>query len=598
LAELARALGLIEQTETTGVAVSRLLGALQERDRWLLIYDNAEQPPVLAPFLPGGAGHVVITSRHPDWQELATPLPVDLFDRIESINLLRQRLPQLTEDDAGQVADALDNLPLALTQAAAYLQETGLSAQKYLRLLTHRASAILAQGVSVTYGLSLAASLHLAFDRLGSDEPAALALLRLAAQLAPEPIPFTLFTTRPDRLPPPLKAAAADPLAFAEVTGVLRRRALARVGPDSLQVHRLVQAILRDNPVGTTEDDMARIARQVLIEAAPADPWNNPASWPAWRQLLPHILTVTDPNRGAKPEGGDVPWLLDRAGLYLHARGEPRAARPLFERAHQLYRDILGEDHLDTLVSVNHLADDLHALGEYEQARDLFEDILTRRRQVLGEDHLDTLCTAICLTLVLRGLGEHSRARDLDADTLTRYRQILDDDHPHTLRSANSLAADLRELGEHEQARDLAEDTLTRSRRVLGDDHPHTLRSAQNLTLVLHELGEHEQARDLAEDTLTRSRRVLGDDHPYTLRSAQNLTLVLRELGEHKRARDLAEDTLTRSRRVLGDNHPYTLATANNFDLILYALRSRNVTTNPLELASSQLEGSAISPSG
>ncbi len=113
LAELARALRLAEQTETTGVAVSRLLGALQERDRWLLIYDNAEQPRDLAPFLPGGAGHVVITSRHPDWQELAASLPVDVFDHGESVTLLRQRLPDLTDTDAGRIADALDNLPLA-----------------------------------------------------------------------------------------------------------------------------------------------------------------------------------------------------------------------------------------------------------------------------------------------------------------------------------------------------------------------------------------------------------------------------------------------------------------------------------------------------
>ena len=69
--------------------MARLLGALQARERWLLIYDNAEQPGVLAPFLPGGPGHVVITSRHPDWRELAAPVPVDVFD-------LGSRLPWAT----------------------------------------------------------------------------------------------------------------------------------------------------------------------------------------------------------------------------------------------------------------------------------------------------------------------------------------------------------------------------------------------------------------------------------------------------------------------------------------------------------------------
>jgi hypothetical protein len=150
LAKLARALGLAQQTDTAEVAVSRLLGTLQDRNRWLLIYDNAEQPRELASFLPGGAGHVLITSRDPDWQELAAPVPVNVFDRDESISLLCQRLPQLTDDDAGLVAEAMDNLPLALTQAAAYLQQTGLTAHDYLALLANRATAILAQSVPAT----------------------------------------------------------------------------------------------------------------------------------------------------------------------------------------------------------------------------------------------------------------------------------------------------------------------------------------------------------------------------------------------------------------------------------------------------------------
>jgi hypothetical protein len=441
LAELARALGLAGQGETAGVGVSRLLGALQDRDRWLLIYDNAEQPRVLAPFLPGGDGHVLITSRYPDWHELAAPLPVDVFDRGESVSLLRQRLPDLTEDDAGRVADALDNLPLALTQAAAYLQQSGLTAQAYRQLVANRVSAILDQEVPATYPISLAASLQLAFDQLADDDPAALMLLQLAAELAPEPIPFTLFVSHADQLPPPLVTAAGDPVAFAALAALLRRRALARVYSDTLQLHRLVQGILRDSSINTPTDDMSTVACRLLRRVVPDDPWHNLASWPAWRQLLPHILAVTDTTRGAEPDSRDVPWLLDRAASYLQTTGEPRSARPLFERAHQLRRDMLGEDDPATLNSANHLASDLHALGEHERARDLNEDTLARCRRLLGDDHPETLCAANNLALDLRALGEHGRARQLHEDILTRYRRVLGDDHPDTLRSASNLAS-------------------------------------------------------------------------------------------------------------------------------------------------------------
>jgi hypothetical protein len=556
LAELARALGLADATDPAGIAVSRLLGTLRRWSRWLLIYDNAEDPVALAPYLPGGSGHVLITSRNPDWHELATPLPVDVFTPAESRTVLLQRVPQLTKEEAANLADALEHLPLALTQAAAYLAETGIAAAGYLELLDERAEQLLARGILSTYPVSFAASWALAFDRLAADHPAALELLCVAAQLAPEPIPFTLFTARPNELPASLATAAADPLAFTDLIGVLRRRALARVDSGSLQVHRLVAALLQERPVFDPDlPASTTVARRLLKHAVPTDPRNNPATWQSWRQLLPHILAISDETRQLAPADTTVAWLLDYAAEYLDRRGEPQPAVPLATRAHRLYCTLKGEDHPDTLTAANNLANRLGAVGRYEQARALDEDTLTRRRRILGDDHPDTLRSANNLANRLGALGQHEQARALHEDTLTR-RRILGDDHPDTLASANNLAIQLWEVGEHEKARALHEDTLTRRGRILGDDHPRTLDSAHNLANDLGALGQHEQARALHEDTLTRRRRILGDDHPQTLDSAHNLANDLGALGQHEQARALHEDTLTHRRVLEGGVEP------------------------------------------
>ncbi|MGH3885415.1 MAG: FxSxx-COOH system tetratricopeptide repeat protein, partial [Pseudonocardiaceae bacterium] len=184
LADLARALDLAAESDPITSAVSRLLGALRDRDRWLLIYDNAKDPQLLAPLLPGGAGQVLITSRNPRWGGLATTVPVDLFDPGESVSLLVRRVPRLSAHDAARIADAMDNLPLAVAQAAAYLDDTDLSADAYLRLLDTRAAELLAEEAPTGYPVSLAASWQVAFDRLATDEPTALHLLTLCAQLA------------------------------------------------------------------------------------------------------------------------------------------------------------------------------------------------------------------------------------------------------------------------------------------------------------------------------------------------------------------------------------------------------------------------------
>jgi tetratricopeptide (TPR) repeat protein len=570
LAELAQTLGVATVTDPVTAAVARLLGALREQDRWLLIFDNAEEPAALAPFLPGGGGQVVITSRNPGWHDLATPVEVDVFGRDESIMLLRRRAPQLTDGDADRIADALGDLPLALAQAGAHLADTAAGVENYLTLLAERTTDLLAHGTPVTYPVSLAASAQIALDRLAAQSAASVQLLTLAAYLAPEPIPLTLFTTHHTQLPAPLAAAAGDPLAFAELTRLLRQYGLARVEPATLQLHRLLATILRAQP--HQQPDLPTIAVGLLRAAVPDDPWDNPTTWPAWRQLLPHVLVAIDPHRNLTTAEQDVAWLFDRAASYLQIRGEPGPARPLFERALDLRRSQLGVDHPDTLESAGNLAVILWELGQHEQACQLNEDTLTRRRRVLGGDHPHTLESAASLAATLSTLGQYEAARQLGEDTLTRCRRVLGVDHPHTLASATSLAAFLSTLGQYEAARQLGEDTLTRCRRVLGDDHPRTLNSAASLAVHLRELGQYEAARQLGEDTLTRSRRVLGDDHPYTLISAHHLAATLRELGQYEQARQLADDTLTRQRRVLGDDHPRTLTSATNLALTLREL--------------------------
>jgi DNA-binding SARP family transcriptional activator/tetratricopeptide (TPR) repeat protein len=571
LAELAHAIGLARATDPVTATVARLLGALRERDRWLLIFDNAEDPAALAPYLPGGGGQVVITSRNPGWHELAIPVRVDVFARSESITLLRRRAPHLTDGEAQRIAQALGDLPLALTQAGAHLADTAISVEDYLTLLAERTTELLTQGASATYPVSLAASVRIALDRLAAQSSAALVLLTLAAHLGPEPIPLTLFTAHPIQLPDSLATAAGDPLAFTALTRLLRQHGLVRVESTTMQLHRLLAAILRNEP--QQHLDLPARAVQLLRVAVPADdPWDNPQAWSAWRELIPHVLIATEPHRNLTGVEKDVAWLLNRAAEYLRIRGEPAPAHPLFERARNLRRSMLGDDHPDTLESASSLSLNLWELGQYKQARQLGEDTLARKRRVLGDDHPETLESAGSLSFNLWELGQCEPARQLGEDTLARCRRVLGNDHPHTLRAAYYLAAVLRELGRYEPARQLGEDTLTRCRRVLGNDHPHTLRAAYILAADLRELGHYEPARQLGEDTLTRCRRVLGSDHPHTLRAAYILAADLRELGHYEPARQLSVDTLTRMRRTLGDDHPHTLRAAFSFAEVLWAL--------------------------
>jgi hypothetical protein len=170
LAECAIALELSEATAPVGVGAARLLGELARRGRWLVVFDNAEDPRALSAWLPEGSGQVLITSRNPAWRGVAATVGVREFARGESIALLLQLAPGLTPAAADRVASEIGDLPLAVEQAGSLLADTGMAVNEYLRLLAERAQDVMGHDPRGAYPQSVAASWAVAFDRLAADD--------------------------------------------------------------------------------------------------------------------------------------------------------------------------------------------------------------------------------------------------------------------------------------------------------------------------------------------------------------------------------------------------------------------------------------------
>jgi NB-ARC domain len=164
-AALAAELGCADQTAPLADVQRAVRIALHDRGRWLLVFDNAGQPGDVAGWLPGGTGHVLITSRTPAWQEVAVPVDVTVLSRPESVALLRGWVPALTTAEGGLIAAAVGDLPLALAQSAGFIAETGMPAAECLTLLNERTPEVLALGRPPSYPQSLAAVTEFAYDR-------------------------------------------------------------------------------------------------------------------------------------------------------------------------------------------------------------------------------------------------------------------------------------------------------------------------------------------------------------------------------------------------------------------------------------------------
>jgi hypothetical protein len=166
LAEPLNLLPQAAQAQSETIAVVRRW--LEHHEGWLLILDNAPEPAAIHPYLPHTIhGHLIITSRHFGWGGTAQSLTVPVLPREEAVKLLLGVTQQSDGEVAGAIAQTLGDLPLALAQAAAYIDATGLSLSAYVQRLQTHLEALLRRGegspdypntVATTWTMAFAAS--------------------------------------------------------------------------------------------------------------------------------------------------------------------------------------------------------------------------------------------------------------------------------------------------------------------------------------------------------------------------------------------------------------------------------------------------------
>lgn len=614
LASLAPFLGLPPVT-ATGIedAANAVLNALRRGEpyaKWLLIFDNADQPEDINDIIPRGPGHVIITSRNPRWDSVVDTVPVDVFAPEESVEFLNKRVRHaISAEEAKRLGEALGHLPLALEQAGALLAETGLSVEEYLRLLEERTKQLLSEGKPPEYPLSMTAAWALSVEKLREKAPEAVELLRLCAFFGPEPIPRDVFSQSPPGLNPQLARLLGDPIGLTRVVGELGRFALARIDPSTrtLQVHRLIQALVRDELTDTEQEQARHEVHRLLAAAAPESP-SVTENWDRYSNLLSHVL----PSGVADCQDPVVRQLAQSMVRYLYVRGEYASARSFSELFVSRWTAQSGADNLDVLNARRTLGIILRQLGEYTNAHEYNRETLAKLEEVAGPDDENVLLLINSIGADLRAAGDFRKALEHDEASLRRHQLVFSADHPSTLLVQNNLALDyglvsnyvrsreLHELtfrqqwpqvpskigrvdvlnswnglaravrlcGEYGQACDLGEDAYAYGVTELGIDHPVTLLTAKDLSIALRRAGRYDESLELAEQMHARYMRLLGENHPDSMAATMCLSNILRTVGEITRAAQLAEGAMTRYPQIYGPKHPYNHGCASNFAML------------------------------
>ncbi|KAJ7913204.1 hypothetical protein B0H13DRAFT_2471036, partial [Mycena leptocephala] len=481
---------------------------------WLLFYDNADDPKInLNQFLPQcNHGNIIITSRNPEHCVYAgAHSAVSDMDETDAVALLlksaAQQISPANEKIAAEIVKELCYLPLAIVQAGAFISQSGVL-NSYLDNYTKYRAQLLSEKPAQShdpYVWTVYTTWQMSFDRL--SQPAAM-FLQLCSFLHQDGISEDIFSRAatykfrqviPSReaMQKPLEFLAQfleptgewDTLRFLKVTNEIRSYSLMSFDLERkvYSIHPLVHSWSQT----TMKDQAAYHSIMAAIMGMSIQKIPSKHGQLVSLRLISHINSLKHTNWQVALDFGP------QYGMVYYYAGQYEEAEKVLLAALERRKQVLGDDHPDTLGSMGNLASIYHNLREFHKAQELGVEVLEKSKQLLGDDHPYTLQAMANLAMIYRTLQEFHKAEELGSVVLEKQKKVLGDDNPDTLRSMGNLASTYHKLGEFHKAKEVYVVVLEKQKQVLGDDHPDTLQTMGNLASTYHNLREFHKAEEL-----------------------------------------------------------------------------------------------------
>ncbi|OAA45326.1 kinesin light chain 3 [Beauveria brongniartii RCEF 3172] len=554
---------------------------------WLLILDNADKLDTffsqteefpIASYLPKrNNGKVLITSRNLDVAERLTGghkaiISIPAMESDEALLLLQEKLTSGYDTaTAIDLVRCLDYIPLAVNQAAAYINRRRISIHEYMErfkesdkkrigLLKHDGGDI-RRHESVSS--SVAITWQVTFNQIRQESPDAASLLSLLSCFQPQNIPHYMLSgyrecqqrTEDDE---------SDDETLETDLDVLFAYSLVRAPaePDLYEMHSLVQICTRAWLSGLGQ--VARWETLFLQLAAEHFPDGLFETWHRCQLLLPHIERLLEKPPADETRGLDWAFLLTSVARYLIEKGDYNTAVDFVRQSAEIREELLGLDHSDTLASLGNLSLTYGRQGRWVEAERLQVQVMETSKTKLGADHPIALASMSNIAATYWNQGRLEEAEKLQVEVMKARMTKLGADHPDTLTSINNIAATYGDQGRLEEAEKLEVEVMKALMMKLGADHPIALASMNNMAATYWNQGRLEEAERLEVEVVKARMMKLGANHPDTLTSLGNLALTYVDQGRWAEAERLQVQVLEKSKTKLGVDHPDTLTRMDN----------------------------------
>ncbi|SCO84731.1 uncharacterized protein FRV6_08858 [Fusarium oxysporum] len=502
---------------------------------------------------------------------------------------VRDELSTLKEAGVNALLQELQCLPLAISQAGAYMRRMSITVEQYLDRLRQGKTRWEVLQISDTdrhrrpeISNSVLETWRISTERIRMESEMSYRMLNVIAYLDHQNLPQELIAAAASEFVIDDKRLTRQATELEVLEAVTRLKefsflSLRRI-EDCKQIyemHKLVQEAIRyglrmrgpakgalgkalavESGLKNGEAYYSGIALQIVDSLFPL---SEPTSWARCEQYLTHAIQVGEWAEVNKTNV-ETATVLQRVSGFLYDQGRWREKEPVDRRALGLRREVLGERDPDTVWSMASLAVTYHAQGRYDEAEKLKDKALNLRREVLGEKHPNTIRSMASLAATYHAQGRYDEAEKLKDEVLNLRREVPGERHPDTISSMASLAATYHVQGRYAEAEMLLRTALKMQGEVLGERDPDTIWSMASLAVTYHAQGRYDEAEKLKDKALNLRREVLGKRHPNTIWSMVSLAATYHAQGRYYEAEKLKDEALNLRRVVLGERHPNTIS--------------------------------------
>ncbi len=507
---------------------------------WLIILDNADDedlffpkpatstateasdsPNSLASYIPRSSkGSVLITTRYRnlgmDLADGDTPIEIQAFELKDAEALLKTKAPDDRWDaqDGAILLKSLGYIPLAITQAAAFVRHYDISLRDYsvalnesdLNLQDYLSEELQDPRREIGYPNSIFRTWMLSFNQIRKQSPRAADMLSLMALLDRQGIPKSLI--RKDN---------EGSLEFTTALGTLKAFSLIKAENENetFFMHRLVQLSTQSwlRMQGTEAESQAKALKLLSAKFPDADHKN----WKTCEALISHAQAVL------KYQYTNKSSLLHRALLqYQMARYDKRQGR--YEAAYSsamssydTWMMLVGENSREVLRSIKLVGHITYDLGNYELAEKMNREALELCQHVFRAENPFTLTVLGNLAMAMSQQGKYGVAEDMLRQVLRVIDKIPGKEFKDILWCHHSLSQVLAVQNKFEEAEEMARQALKGSETVQGLKHLDRVHSIRNLAYVLAQSGKYEEAEKIRRQSLEQCEEILGMEHPETL---------------------------------------------------------------------------------